>query len=340
MFGMVKNGAISAKLKAKRGKLLNNDDYLALCSLGSVPAIAEYLKKTEGYKGFIEDDCRGTIHRDSLENMIYLSLIYDYESLYSFSKGPVRDFLLLYYLKREIWAIKSALYAVANKDRSIHLDIPARHKKIDTEAIETAKSKNELAEALHGTPYYDIVKEEGSIFEIETRLDKYYFDMMSDTVKNAGKEDKAAAEKLLGAETDATNILWIYRAKKYYGMPPERISKTLIGHTYRLKKDLLDKLTWAETAEDVVRLVENSPYRGLLNDTETEMGKALSSYLYKLNNEIMRKYPYSAVCALAYIHLKRTEIQNITAIIECVRYGVLPGEAYRHVIKECDGIDS
>jgi hypothetical protein len=193
MFGMVKNGAISAKLKAKRGKLLNNDDYLALCSLGSVPAIAEYLKKTEGYKGFIEDDCRGTIHRDSLENMIYLSLIYDYESLYSFSKGPVRDFLLLYYLKREIWAIKSALYAVANKDRSIHLDIPARHKKIDTEAIETAKSKNELAEALHGTPYYDIVKEEGSIFEIETRLDKYYFDMMSDTVKNAGKEDKAAA---------------------------------------------------------------------------------------------------------------------------------------------------
>lgn len=337
MSGLYNNGAVAAKLLAKKGRLLTDEQYGELCSLDSVAAIAGYLSKTEGYSKFVKDYQEG-IHRDKLEDLIYLSLLDDYESLYSFSKGSVRNFLLLYYLKREIWIIKSAMYAVANKEESIHLSLPAHHPNIDINAIENAKSIEELASNLKNTPYYEIISEGGSIFEIETKLDKYYFDKMFEAIDNAEKDEKAAAEELVGSEADATNILWIYRAKKYYNMSPERISQTIINHYYRLKEEQVKKLVGAQTAEDVVVLTEKSHYRNILSDKVQETGNGLSAYLLDMNRKIIKKYPYAAVSSLAYIHIKRTEIQNITTIIECVRYGLPPDEAYRHVIKGCDEI--
>ena len=337
MSGLYKNGAIAAKLLAKKGRLLNDEQYGELCSLDSVSAIAGYLSKTEGYSKFIKDYQEG-IHRDKLEDLIYLSLLDDFESLYSFSKSSVRDFLLLYYLKREIWIIKSAMYAVANKEESIHLSLPAHHQNIDINAIENAKSIDELASNLKNTPYYKMISEGGSIFEIETKLDKYYFDKMFEALYNADEDERAAAEELIGSEADATNILWIYRAKKYYNMSPERIKQTIINHFYRLKEEQVLILAEAATAEDVVILTEKSHYRNILTDKVQETGNGLSTYLLFVNRKVLKKYPYCAVSTLAYIHIKRIEIQNITTIIECVRYGLPPDVAYRHVIKGCDEI--
>ncbi|MBO4898398.1 MAG: V-type ATPase subunit [Clostridia bacterium] len=329
MQSMIKNGSMAAKIRAKSGKLLSDNDFKTLAECTSIEDIAAYLKKTEGYGPFIET--AGGFWRDKLEENIYFSLINDYESFYLFSNAENKKFLNLYFLKREIWIIKSLIYSILNSDTPSIESLPEKHRSFDTSEAQKCKSLSDLKYLLENTRYGGIIDESKTIFENETALDKYYFDCMFKAVESTKGEDKRAAEELIGSETDATNILWIVRAKEFYGMSPEKIRESVLPFSYKLSKYMREKMTDAANAGEVIGMTENTAYKELF--AGGAKSNALSSYLLRLNYKILKKYPFSSVAALAFLHIKRFEIQNITSVIECVRYKINPEEIKNHLVK-------
>lgn len=333
MQSVVKNGSMAAKIRAKSGKLLSDADFEALAKLNSIEDIASFLQKTKAYSPFIESG--GGIRRDRLEECIYLSLISDYDSFYLFSDAGNKEFLNLYFLKREIWIIKSLIYSILNGDTLYAESLPEKHRSFDIGEALSCKDLSDLAYLLENTRYGGIIEKGKTIFEIETALDKYYFDCMFKTVDKTRGEDRRAAQELIGSETDATNILWIVRAKKFYGMTPGKIRESVLPHSFRLSKYMREKMIEADSSDEVIRMTEKTAYKELFEDGAKSM--ALSSYLLRLNYRILKKYPYSSAAALAFLHIKRFEIQNITSVIECVRYKITPEEIKDHLIKAKGG---
>ena len=326
---MITNGAMAAKIRAKSGKLLSDKDFEALSAMSSIEDIAAYLKKTDGYGHFVETV--GGVWRDKLEENIYFSLIDDYDSFYMFSNAENKKFLDLYFLKREIWIIKSLIYSILNSDTPAAESLPEKHRSFDISEAQKCKTLPDLKYLLENTRYGGIINEGKTIFENETALDKYYFDCMFKAAASAKGEDRCAAEELIGSETDATNILWIVRAKEFYGMAPGKIRESVLPYSYKLSKHMREKMIEAGSAAEVIAMTENTAYKELFSGGAKS--NALSSYLLKLNYKILKKYPFSSVAALAYLHIKRFEIQNITTVIECVRYKITPEEIKNHLVK-------
>ena len=329
MQSMIKNGSMAAKIRAKSGKLLRDTDFDALAALSSLEDIAAYLKKTEGYGPYI--DTNGGVWRDKLEENIYFSLINDYDSFYLFANAENKKFLDLYFLKREIWIIKSLIYSILNSDAPSLESLPEKPRSFDTSKAQKCKTLSDLKYLLENTRYGGIIDESKTIFENETALDKYYFDCMFKAVDGAKGEDRKAAAELIGSETDATNILWIVRAKEFYSMAPGKIRESVLQNSFRLSKYMREKMIDAGDAGEVIKMTQNTAYKELFADGAKS--NALSSYLLKQNYKILKKYPYSSVAALAYLHIKRFEIQNITSVIECVRYKITPEEIKNHLVK-------
>ena len=329
MQSMAKNGSMAAKIRAKCGKLLAEEDFEALAYLASVEEIASFLQKKEAYAPFIKSGA--TLHRDKLEESIYLSLISDYESFYMFANAENKEFLNLYFLKREIWIIKSLIYAILNGDELYAESLPEKHRSFDVSEALSCKTLSGLSYLLENTRYGGIIEEGKTVFETETALDKYYFDCMFKSAEKTRGKNKRAAQELIGSEADATNILWIVRAKKFYDMTPAMIRESVLPHSFRLLNRTREQMIDADTADDVIRMTESTPYKELFEDGAKSL--ALSSYLLKLNFRILNKYPYSSVAALAFLRIKRFEIQNITSVIECVRYKISPGEIKNHLVK-------
>ncbi|MCI8853856.1 MAG: V-type ATPase subunit [Lachnospiraceae bacterium] len=343
MGGMFSYSGIATKTRAMSSKLLTKEDFTTLAEMGSVRDAVEYLRQHTDYAKVLKDIPEERLHRGEIERRLIRSLYHDFSKIYRFCNLKQRSVLELYFCKYEIQVLKGALRKVFNP----HADriLLGRGEEtfqcfshIDMEKLSQASSIWDFLEALKRTPYYDVLyqvsmREKKSLFDYEMVLDMFYF---SNIWKKKEKLLKGTERELMtrvyGSQIDMLNMMWVYRAKHYYKMPSAMIYTLVIPISYKLKKQQLQEMVEAENEKELLEAARNTWYGKKQRDlSETDLEQLYRQLLWQIYQAEQRKNPYSMTSITSYLYYKEQEIDQLTTILECVRYGLAPAEKSAYI---------
>lgn len=336
MGSMIKYGALVAKIRAMRAKLLKDEDFQFLAELGSVPEVVGHLKAYPAYReilSFLDDT---ELHRGKIEKVLIQALYEDYTKLYRFSGLEQRRFLKLYLKRYEVELINYCFRIIFNHyQKPFDLDYKKhffdRYSQIAIDRLIGSKTIRELVGGLKDTEYYfplSKLADAGAqtLFDFDLALNLYYFSSIwKEKKKILGKKELEIFTKEAGTQIDLLNLQWIYRSKKYYEMQPADIYALLIPIHFHIHSEELKKLTEVSGTEEFRAAVLGSSYGKRYRIEEAapieEMYRECLSRLYLMER---RRDPYSIASLTAYLFYKEEEIKRLITVIERVRYGLPP----------------
>ena len=343
MGNLLAYSGIATKIRAMEAKLLRPEQFVEIANLGSVPEIAEYLRKNTAYAGALETLTEEQIHRGNIEKVLTQSLYHDYTKIYRFCGQKQRRFMKLIMKSYEVDLIDYCLTIVINRykkpfDLNYKRAFFDRYSQISIEKLITSRTTDELVENLKDTEYYAPLKklkdsQNVTLSDYTLTLDLYLFtSTWKEQKKDLKKSDLELFMRDRGSQIDLLNLQWIYRAKKYYNMKPADIYLLLIPIHYKLSTDLVKELVEAPGLEEFETAVARTTYARHYNFkqqlTIEQMYLDCLNYLHTLDR---RRNPYSIAVINTYLFLKEEEIKKLTTAMVCVRYSLTPGETPTYV---------
>lgn len=317
----IKYPSINAKLKGMYAKRLKNDDLQDLAKQNNLKSAVAILKNKSSSLKVLSEDA----DREEIEKVLNGEIIYDIEKIVKYlDKNDTQIFNLLI-SKYEIRCIKRAIKLLYSKNEyDENIKIWTNTIFTDLKGLESIKSIDEFLKIINNTKYKKMLKKyfvnkdtEYSIFEIENELDKMYLK----SIYNSAGNNKNL-KKMIGAKIDFTNILWIYRMKKYYNFSEDKIEKSIIDINYALKKNQILLLVKAKNIEELNEILKKTVYSNIATDDIYELECNMKKYLHGLYIKNFKSNLLSINCIYSYLNLVELENKDIISIIEAVRYGI------------------
>lgn len=317
----IKYPSINAKLKGMYAKRLKDDDLQDLAKQNNLKSAVAILKNKSSSLNVLSEDA----DREQIEKVLNGEIIYDIEKIVKYlDKNDTQIFNLLI-SKYEIRCIKKAIKLLYSKNEyDENIKIWTNTIFTDLKGLESIKSIDEFLKIINNTKYKKILKKyfenkdtEYSIFEIENELDKMYLK----SIYNSAGNNKNL-KKMIGAKIDFTNILWIYRMKKYYNFSEDKIEKSIIDINYALKKNQILLLVKAKNIEELNEILKKAVYSNIATDDIYELECNMKKYLHGLYIKSFKSNLLSINCIYSYLNLVELENKDIISIIEAVRYGI------------------
>ncbi|MBO5069885.1 MAG: V-type ATPase subunit [Roseburia sp.] len=340
--GLLQYSGLVTKTKAMHGELLPEEELCRLMEYETVEEIIAFLRESKGYAPIFKshDEMH---HRAQVEAVMDDSLYSDYMRLYRFAGGEQRKGLEILFFRYEVNVLKNCLKHMEQGGREYNLGYLNlffdRHSCYDTAALTRATNMAELIAALSGTRYEKLMgrlqeNPQLSGADYEMQLDIYYYRTvwkMKDKLTN--RRTKQIFTRVLGTEIDWLNIMWMYRFKRFYHRKPTDIYADMIPVSYRLKKKELQKMLETEKLEEFVEVLGHTAYF-TDKDPVVSLGDEITFRLVmeKTYRQICRAYPMSLAPVLWYLYNKENEIDDLTTILEGVRYRIPPKEIQELVI--------
>ena len=339
MGNLLEYSGIVTKVRAMEAKLLKPEQFVEIANLGSVPEIAEYLRKNTAYADALDTLTEDQIHRGNIEKVLVQSLYHDYTKLYRFCGQKQRQFMKLILKNYEIDLINYCLRIVINHykqpfDLNYKRPFFDRYSQISIDKLITSRTTDELKD----TEYYVPLKrlkdaQDVTLYDYNLTLDLYYFtSTWKEQKKVLKKDDLELFMRDRGSKIDLLNLQWIYRAKKYYNMKPADIYLLLIPIHYKLSTAQVKEMVEASGLEEFENALSRTYYSHHYNfNRKLTIEKMYADCLYHLYTIDRRRNPYSIAPINTYLFLKEEEIKKLTTAMECVRYSLTPGETLAYV---------
>ncbi|MDR1689868.1 MAG: V-type ATPase subunit [Clostridiales bacterium] len=334
--------ALNTKIHAMHSRFLSYEDFEKLSGTKSVIEAGRHIKQLPGYAGVMRNLEGERLKRARIERSLNLSLFDDYMRLHKFVTGyKFCKFLEAFFMDNEINLIKIILGLVLGERTEDFSQEELLNEKVSAympnlSKLINSKTISGFMENLSGTSYYKplmrIYNRDATIFQLEMQLDLFYYMNLWDKRKLFTGSERRAIEHIIGTQIDLRNIMWVYRFKRYYSFTPESVYAFLIPINYRLKaQDLVNLVSQKDLEnQNVLNKVLISRYKNIFNEaTSLESG-----YYQKMESVYSKTFNATgsgAVFAMHYLFLKKLEIDNITNIIESVRYGLSPQECMKHI---------
>ncbi len=347
MFSGLSSNVIMAKARAMYGRRLKEEDYSALLKSRTVGEVAAYLKKNSRYAPELSKINETAVHRGYLEALLRCQLLEDYASLcrYEITVGELfSDYIIE---KGEIEQLLTCLRLLcAGRSQEYLLNLPiffTKYMSFDPYVLARSKNYGEFLEGLRNTPYYKILapfrsgSQEGlgvDFTAIENALFTHLYQKVFRIIdKRARGSLKRELRELFGSYLDMQNLTRIVRLKRYYKASPDYIRSVLLPFSYRLTDKVIGQLIQAQNMEEAHRIIDKTIY-----------GRAYRKYDGYTADEIavrmkfdqcVRKLRFSthpSVALLTYLFLTEIELENITNIIEGIRYQLSPKEISREYL--------
>ncbi len=343
MQGLFAYSAVVAKMRAMSGKLVKKQEYDEMAALGSVVEVVNYLKKYPAYQRIFASESEFDIHRGRVEALFQKAIYADFAKIYAFSGLEQRKFLDIYFIKYEIEVLKNCLRMLFdNRDVSLDLsefqDFFERRSDLNVVKLGSSKNISEFIENLKGSIFYPVLKKlnevkEATLFDYENALNLFYMKKMwNDFAKVIKKKDLEVLRGIYGSEIELLNLDLIYRAKKYYHMSPADIYAFIVPVHYKIHKELFKKIVEAPTIEEMEHLLKECYYARFTEQFAISAIEPVCEELAeKVHNTASRKFPYSIICIETYLYKKAKEVDKLTTLIECVRYGLSVEETKKYI---------
>lgn len=333
------NNAIISRAKTMYGTFLKADDYDKLIKMTSVSEIVTYLKKHPYYEAVLKDVAPQSIHRGQLELLIRKNAFDGVFKLIHTIYSKDKSYYKLSVVKQENDLILSVLRTIISDDiTTLRGKVPYFfdvHTQIDLTKLLKAETFDELLDAVENTDYYRILlpyatKDKNLIryLDIEFKLEMYYYDQVFDRINQnyKGKLSKELKE-IFYTRIELQNIVKIYRLKKFYQSDPMTIKNLLVLKHSRMSEKKLDDLIAIKDPNTLLTYLAHSELRYFKNEKEYVY---IEYFAGKIKYDLARKYMYFAhevpKVFTAFITLTDIQIENITNIIEGIRYRISDSE--------------
>lgn len=318
--------ALNAKILKMYSDFLVYEDFVNMAEGDSVRFCLSYLKE----KKFPNIDSFSDIYE--IEEFLQDYRRRQVKKLQGFLPGKYSDFIKAYMEREKVEKIVKILRSLRmNKEPRVEkLVINGRNIPFKEENFES------FIDNLKDTHYYDYMKnykssrDEDSLFSIEMNLDKYYYRNLTESIKSLSKADRDEFKKIFGVKIDLLNIIWIYRAKKYYDISPEEIFNfTIFGGNYNSEKLL--HLSYIDE-EEFEEEIKKSKYSILFADGRViRTGRTSKKLMYSIANKNFRRTDGIGKF-MSFLILLDSEIENIERILEATRFGLSKEEKLKYMI--------
>lgn len=331
MLNSVTYPALNAKMKGMYAKNLDKKDLEELLKQSNLKEAIYFLKtKFPNLENLNEN-----MHRKEIEQELNNLFIYEILKLFKYLNKKEIDLVMHFLAKYEINCVKNVFRNVTT-DSKIYL------KNIDNWTTKMFKNINGINQIEEEKAFFELIKKEDyyKIFEeyediidnvpleeIEVKLDKYYFQ----NVFKLGQKVNKNLEYIIGTEIDLLNIIWIYRAKKYFQYSVQQVNDIIIPINYKLSKRNLLNLINTSTYEEMYNILQNTVYKKVFSDENT-LEHDKEKYLYDINLKMFRTKLFDICTVFCNINLIDIEIKNIINIIEGIRYNLDKSEIQRKII--------
>lgn len=332
--------AVTAKVKSRYGKRLREKDYQAMVRCGSVGEVVQYLKTYTFYRSYL-DKVSADVHRGNLENIIREKQFESFLRFCKYNNGntPVTRYGLRLIETRELMKFITLLSIKRPEEYLFSLPLYfIQHTDIRLDKLSMADSHRELLEALEHTGYYDIVAQfppddrgDYDLAAIEDALENYSLSLLyNDLSKIKNKKDRNRCIELFDTLSDYHNYSRIIRLKKYYHMNSEAVRGHLLRYG-RLTGKRLDKILSGDSLEEVRSELSRTSVGKKAKSIDIDREMAVQG-----RYEMCRRQLYFStdpeIVLLAFYVLSQTELSNVIAIIEGVRYSMEPDSIYETLI--------
>jgi len=312
---------IATRVKVMKRKLIPKEDFNKLINM-SVDEIAKYLEETE-YKEEIDKLAYKYTGIELIDYALSYNLSKTFRKLIDISTGLPNKLITLYLRKWDIWNLKNIIrgkmFRFSNEEIEATL-IPAGE--FDEEFLKMLIAKDsvgDVIETFKDKPFYPILEKlthGAKLSEVEDELDKYcYSCLVKLTAENV---DMKYFIDFIKMEVDLANIKTILRLKKE-GATVEEIMSRIIPHGYQLKEEECRKLAAMEL-EEIYKAIESYWFaeeitEEIAKEPLSRIENALTRAWVKKVISIAHSHPLSILPVLAFIVLKKVEVDNIRLII-------------------------
>lgn len=332
--------AIVAKIRSKYGKRLKEKDFRAMVKSETVGDVVQYLKTYTYYRVFL-DKVSKDIHRGNLENILREK---QFENLLTFCKynagnSPVMDYIMRSTEINELMQFITLLSIGRPHEYLFTLPLFfVRHTEIKLDQLSLVHTHRELLNTLEHTDYRAILERfapndngDYDLAAIEDALNDYNLSVLyTQIAKIKNKKDRAALKELFDTLSDYNNYSRIVRLKKNYHLGNSDIRTHILPYG-RFTGKRLDRILSKEEYESVREELDRTYVGKKAKSIAVESEMAI-----KGRYDICRHQLYFSsnpeIVLAAYYVLSQTELSNVTAVIEGVRYAMSPDSIYELLI--------
>lgn len=346
MGNITRFAAINTKVKALEGKLLKNQDYVALLTKKDVGEVVTYLKENTTYRQIFKN-IGHNIEVDTLELLLQKNIVKQYEKLVHYFTGEYRKLFKILFMRYEIADLKLYLKTIMRGEPLSQIKGAvigsSLYRTMDYERLDQSKNLEEFIENLKETVYYNFLKpyleeeHEKRLFYMEMVLDKLYFKYLVEQVDRLDAQDCKIFKEFLGKNVDLLNLQWIYRGLKFYKLSPEELINYTLYGGYALNYSKLKNICYSKNEEEVIGRMMDSKYGFLFDNQDTReifMERRIKRYLYFLLLEYKKRSPMNIIDSVVYRHLLEFEMRDIISIIEAIKYGLDSKKAKAFLIRK------
>lgn len=326
-------------MRAMYGRRLVPENYKELLRKQTVNEVASYLKQQTSYSEVLRDSNENLMHRGQLEMTIRRQLFEEYTKVFHYVDRNELEFYGYLVTRMEINEILSCMrFLNAGRQGEYIFSLPSfltKRLHVDLYALAKVKSFEDLQNLLKDTRYSEIFNKfpirdssQVDIAKMEVEFNKYYYNKvfsMIDTVFEGVVQEQI--RNSFGMEIDLWNITTIFRLKKYFNMPANKISPMLLPYHFKIQTADLQEIMTAPDASSAWNVASKTYYGRYFTAHDFDVVEKYSQeILYNYHKNLLIRSNSTPVVVVSYLHLKTNEIDNLIHIIEGIRYGLEPSE--------------
>ncbi len=318
--------AVNSKVRSWLRTLVKPEEWSELLSK-DIPEIIRFaVEKDDKIPSGITDTV-------SFEHALKQRSVFYAERIIPFLRGASRNFLKHWFKTYEMENVKTILRAVVGGNEVKHLyDLSRSLSKINFNEARTISTIDEFESFFSRYDDYkkvisysiNRVRESMNPFYFEVALDVNYYRKLWTMSLMLSKRDRDFVKRLIGRYLDVVNVVWIYRARFFFGMRPEEIIAYVAPYGARFTRKLLDKMLSVESFEEFVQVaLEQKIISSPVSNLE-EMEVQLNRDLFNEAKKAFMGYPFHIGVVLGFFVLKNQETKNYTSLINGKILGVAP----------------
>lgn len=329
-----RNHAVIEKAKAMYGKRITKQQYQEMFRCRTVPELASYLKNDTAYREILLGVEETHLHRGQLEHLLHRAGFERYINLYYYlleSKNTLFRFVLL---AREMSVLlQMILLLKAKSHQNLITDLPGyliKHATIDLLGVAKAKNFAQLIEVLADSEYAVILKRfmptdsnpildyPGCEYALYQSYYKHLFQMINTSYSG---QERTQLQVFFRLQVELANIEHITRSHALE-IPDQEVVRSLLPYHYKLSGKQLADMLQAKDLDEIKQFLLQTGYRNMFSDDHShqDIEGYTKRYFSEYCRKILRFSPFASLVFFAYYNLNQVELNNITTVIEGVRY--------------------
>jgi V/A-type H+-transporting ATPase subunit C len=305
-----------------------------LLDLGRIASMAgedpQGLAKRLGLMPILHDRLSNRARSRAVEQALIQTLLEELRILVRPMAPPARALVLTWGRRFALTNLKTLirgkLYGLSPDEirENLYELPPAARLNLPHEDLLGAENVQELLRQIERRPYRLIARQARQTYEkrrepfaMDAAIDQRYLAALVDQVSQFRDANAQPLQELIGALLDRASLLWLLRFRFSYGLSPSETFYQLVPSFGLMHRERLLALANLDSIGWVLEALP-PPLKDLLTPSNNliDVQKRIDHYLYREARRILRNSDSSVARALAYLILRRMELQRMFVLVQ------------------------